>query len=596
MLKRIKRNIVHWLLRKRAEMEEEELPIDYTAAYNCLKNALNSLNVAYKQTAQDEDTDTIEFFYQGGFFIIECHKASDSAFKLLYLGIGTYDLLQLDTIRTVINRVNTLSEHVRMIYNITDQKDKEVYLHIFGSLPRMTSDSEMRATLAATLKECFTTKRLFAAQMDGLQEETDKHKVSDLEYKCYDNERIDELLAEASLVPDDFDTANPSDLYVLDSGSCELSVWLEANNLNPVTLDEWKSIECESDDGYRYHATNRIQIQTYSLLDPIVRDNNQDVSQMAKHATIKLTYTRKQGDGTPEPDGVEHTLTITLDRLATKDNVVYVQINVLSPERDLTTEKPLQSARMTARSLVVGYDFKDGLQRLAEIDYMWRDIDEKIAEGREDELTDEQQLIRDVTNHDDAYDLYWGGRFLRQRRFYEAALHFQRVWNMYNGRYSWLEEADKKTFCEVAYLLGACYLRLGRYRDAYFYLQGINREGSIKYTTEFVRCLMAIHDSRAFEVVRNTLQAVQWQFRTSDDEQESSDKKDRLTEFRAFLQRCNVKISVQMSYLEDAANDCRMMLEDEINGDFARKEMDHITSLLKKGATSLPRPELELPF
>lgn len=148
----------------------------------------------------------------------------------------------------------------------------------------------------------------------------------------------------------------------------------------------------------------------------------------------------------------------------------------------------------------------------------------------------------------------------------------------------------------MAYLLGASYMRLKRYREAYFYLQGINREGSIKYTTEFIRCLMAIHDSRAFEVVRHTLKSIDWQMRAVDEEEESSEQYERLTEFRAFLQRCNVEISVRMSYLKDAAEDCSQMLQDERNGDFARKEMAHINALLEKGATSLPRPEDDLPF
>lgn len=593
MLKRIKRNIIHWLLRKRAE-GEVKAPVNYTAAYNNLKDALNALNVAYKQTEQDEETSTIEFFYQGGFFVIECSNTDEGAFKLLCLGISSHDLLELDNVRTVCNRINTTFNQARVVYYITD--DKHVLIHVFCFIPRMTGEQEMRCAVENALKECFTARQFFAVSVDQLQEEADNHKVSDLEYKCYDNERIDELLAEAKFRPRDFDMSDPADLYVLDRRAYQLSVWLEENNLLPKTLLKWKSIESESDDGYKFRSTLPNQIELYFLLEPIVHKEGLDASQLAQHATIKLTYTRSQGNGTPESDGTVHTMIITLDRVAIKDNVAYVQVSALSPERDLTQDKSLQSAPLTARSMMVGYDFKTGEQRMAEVDYMWRDIDEKIAEGHEDELTDEQQLIRNVSNHDDAYDLYWGGRFLRQRRYYEAALHFQRVWNMYNSRYSWLEEKEKKDFSEVAYLLGASYMRLGRYREAYFYLQGINREGSIKYTTEFIRCLMAIHDCRAFEVVRRTLQSINWQLRSVDEEDELTEQYERLIDFRAFLQRCNVEISVRMSYLKDAAEDCNQMLHDERNAEFARKEMAHINALLEKGATSLPRPEEELPF
>lgn len=593
MLKGIKRNIIHWLLRKHAE-GEVKAPVDYAAAYNNLKDTLNALNVAYKQTKQDEETSTIEFFYQGGFFVIECSNTDEGAFKLLYLGISSHDLLELENVRTVCNRINTTSDQARVVYHISD--DKQVIVHVFCFIPRMTGEQEMRCAVENALKGCFTAKQFFAISVDQLQEEADHHKVSDLEYKCYDNERIDELLAEVKFRDKDFDMANPADLYVLDRRAYQLSIWLEENNLLPQTLRKWQSIKCESDDGYKFSSVSRYDIELYFLLEPIVHKEGLDASQLAQHATIQLTYTRSQGDDTPEPDGIVHTLIITLDRVAIKDDVVYVQVSAMSPERDLTQDKSLQSVPLTARSMMVGYDFKTGEQRMAEADYMWCDVDDKIAEGREDQLTDEQQLIRDVGNHDDAYDLYWGGRFLRQRRYYEAALHFQRVWNMYNSRYSWLEDKEKKNFSEVAYLLGASYMRLKRYREAYFYLQGINREGSIKYTTEFIRCLMAIHDSRAFEVVRHTLKSIDWQMRAVDEEEESSEQYERLTEFRAFLQRCNVEISVRMSYLKDAAEDCSQMLQDERNGDFARKEMAHINALLEKGATSLPRPEDELPF
>ena len=53
-----------------------------------------------------------------------------------------------------------------------------------------------------------------------------------------------------------------------------------------------------------------------------------------------------------------------------------------------------------------------------------------------------------------------------------------------------------ETFYEVCYFLGVVNCALGRYRDAYYFLDLIVNQNRIHWTEQYVLCLMAMRDPR----------------------------------------------------------------------------------------------------
>lgn len=182
---------------------------------------------------------------------------------------------------------------------------------------------------------------------------------------------------------------------------------------------------------------------------------------------------------------------IALEHVMSENNITYIRINAMSPERRAVNDRNFNATKqdelLTARTMMIAVDYKDGKSKGTEFSYMWKDAIDKKREGKTDEWTVEQKFIYDITSPNTAYDLYWGYKFFVQKRYYEASLHFHRAWSRMNKRYSLLEQWEIEKYNEVSFMLGESYLKMDLYPQAFFHFDGLAKEGNVEFTAELVK-------------------------------------------------------------------------------------------------------------
>ena len=84
---------------------------------------------------------------------------------------------------------------------------------------------------------------------------------------------------------------------------------------------------------------------------------------------------------------------------------------------------------LKSSSFYLAYDKGDNEQRLKELAYMRQDAIDKIFAGKQEELTEDQQMLALWQTDDFAQRVYWGKKCFRQERYYEVIAYLAPVWN-----------------------------------------------------------------------------------------------------------------------------------------------------------------------
>ena len=423
------------------EQEEKNDPyVDFDTANDCLKAAFKNLNIRAQEHIE-EDSTTYTFTFQTAFFLIDIYNTRHSTFRLAFPGVASYPINELNNIRYICNSINGDYIQINASYHLSEENKLDVNLTCH--LPCMTHVQDMVYALTLALNDCFVVRRLLHKGMSDLQEMSENNSHSDLEYAQMQSIHLNNLLAETEIYKrhdkENFDPDNvveAIDMYVL-------STWLKTYNLLPPTFNKWIKMECEGDDGYHFSTQDSEVINSYCIVEPIVHQIGKEEEPKARTGVIKLTYLRTSGDK-EQVYRQPHLLIIALEKIFTKDNIVYIRINAMMPERRAVNDRVFnaltQDELLTARSMVIAVDAIEGKSRYTEMAYMWKDAIDKKREKKTYEWTKEQRLIHSILSPNTAYDLYWGQKFLNEKRYYEASLHLHRAWSRMNSKYAFLNK------------------------------------------------------------------------------------------------------------------------------------------------------------
>ncbi len=577
------------------EQEEKNDPyVDFDTANDCLKAAFKNLNIRAQEHIE-EDSTTYTFTFQTAFFLIDIYNTRHRTFRLAFPGVASYPINELNNIRYICNSINGDYIQINASYHLSEENKLDVNLTCH--LPCMTHVQDMVYALTLALNDCFVVRRLLHKGMSDLQEMSENNSHSDLEYAQMQSIHLNNLLAETEIYKrhdkENFDPDNvveAIDMYVL-------STWLKTYSLLPPTFNKWIKMECEGDDGYHFSTQDSEVINSYCIVEPIVHQIGKEEEPKARTGVIKLTYLRTSGDK-EQVYRQPHLLIIALEKIFAKDNIVYIRINAMMPERRAVNDRVFnaltQDELLTARSMVIAVDAIEGKSRYTEMAYMWKDAIDKKREKKTYEWTKEQRLIHSILSPNTAYDLYWGQKFLNEKRYYEASLHLHRAWSCMNSKYAFLNKEELDTFKELCFLLGVAYLKMDLYPQAYFYLHDLQNEGNVKYCAEFIKTLMAANDHRAYDITQTHIYSIQMLIEKNRDDEREVDE--RIYHFLDFLKRCYVLLSIDRHYLNDAEKDCQEMIEENHNIEFAQKELERIQSMRESGIENRERPTMDLMF
>ena len=559
-----------------------------------MRNSLKKLNIKYEKVTLNEGKDMLfTFEYQSGNFslFIPMSDTNVKGFSLHYPYIYIANLDKLQAIRTTCNEANNTSSIARAVYFIDDEKN-QIYVHLACHIPFTILSHELTDNLTDAMQECFVLQRIIDERVDQLDKQMIETRFSDLEYAqsnlLEQNNWINEVEARHSQNEMSFNANH----LIQSTEECLLGEWLNTQEILPPE-SKLLEMKCESDDGYQFSTMDPNSILHYALTTPIIHQLQQDQAPKAQNGSIKIAYQRKNEINSKRT----HWLTLYIENLGVNEHIVYIRINYMLPEKSTNPQSEFQSAngytRVTGGSFVIGYDWKDGHRKQVEFDYLWKDAQDKIKEGKTDEWSPEQELIHTITHAELGYDIYWGKRFARQKRYYEAALHLSRAYNRLNNEFYTSDKKQQSIIFEVCFILGHCYIKMKQFKTAFFYLHILSGSNQTNHIEEMITCLVALKDFRSEQALEFYSTNVKTQIQEYlENEREVPE---HLQEFYDFLRRQDVYINIERHFFEKAQKICSIMLNEDENKDFALNELRHIQRLREKGVQELT-PTLNPPI
>ena len=539
-------------------------PKEILSANVLIETLLHRLNCK-PEISEDSEIRSYKFKYQSGLFILQplpdMHKA-----YLKFLYIGECDLEKLDCMRQVCNNCNLHDKHLKVAYTFNPEEGK-TYAHILGEVMLNTSADTILPDLEFRLQECFSMRNLFSSLMQDMEKETDRTDTSDPEAENIYRQREDFLHNEREIAYYEkkrLPRLNETEHLTLGQ---LIATFFKEKAGAPIQLEiithELKLL------------TEIEDIQNFDLLSPLIFGEGENAVFVRNDATLILTY---QTTALPEP----RTLHIALHKEGFTKETLYVRLTVCLPATapDISSSLLNPENKATAYSFIAAYDRIPAEQLRNEFQYMWQDAQEKTTEGKTDELTDEQRIIQYCTYPDVAANLYRGRSLMRQKRFYEALLHLENAQKILNDNFHILHSSYKEKFYELCHYIGQCYCQLGLYRLAYYYLDIAFPQNNIRYTEEYVNCLVYSDDFRSLPLVTNLLEQVEGKLEESDEE-----PSEKIRSFHNFLRRRKISIYLRLNCLELAEEILKPMLDDPDCSDYALNELARIQRLRKENNT-----------
>lgn len=547
-----------------------------------LENAFDELNIEYKKDLDDEGNVLYMFKYQAGEFYMRYNEAATSM-QLTFPYITDAEVDKIDLVRTACNDVNGVAPMVSAVYKVDVEGDTyKINIHIIAGLPRLSDLKEMVHTLRYTLKDCFHLRSMFCSHLKDIMEASNREQADDIEYEMASNERMKQIMASTEAMACE---AKPHDATVAADGIMTLGEWLANCDILPQGA-QIQQIVCEGDDGYHFTSKDIDTITSYRLTEPIVHQLGADNAPTAETASIKIIFTI----GGEEADCNKHTIMVALEKAATidKDKVTYIRINYVTSNRAATSTATRIPAEVAvtpkAGSMTIGFDWTTGKNKQAEFDYMWADARDKERDGHRDEWTAEQKLIHDLTDPTLAYNMYWGYKLMLQKRFYEASQHFEYVWRQNNEhikRNGEKSHAKWQKFYNTCLMLGTCYLNIGQYYKAFYYLQNLEGCNDHQAVRTIIACFMGAKDYRAQQAIENC--QTQIEERIKELTQTEQEVPPYLLDLYHFIKRNSVTFNIENAHYDEAEKSCKEMLKNSDEKDFALDSLAKIQSLRNEG-------------
>ncbi len=529
------------------QVANEDIFKVFLKKYNCNYEIDNDKDNQFRRYAFD---------FQGGhflaFFYDDC-KGMEVIFPRFY----EQPLEELQHMRTVCNRANTLSVHFKFFYAISDdQKSVDVSISF-------AEEYLVPELLKERLEHCFVSQRNFIDAFNNIDENAKLHKTNDMEQKTAHNSRETFLLRQQEFENQDETLQfRPNDTEHLQLGQLIQNML----GLKHDAIDfESMQVVC---DALTTVAGND-EIKKFDLSTILIEGNGKDAHFKHDHATVIVHCTLN------ETQQIKHAINLYLAVAGQDESTLYYHVTVCVVPSDIDRAHSLHTPGSNVPgtcTMLVARDLAGALQKQQEFDYMWKDAQIKIKEGKIEELTDEQQLIFDITDANIGYSLYWGREYLRNKAYYQAILYFENAFNALRPIYFDMGKELKQTFFDICYYLGFCYNDLQLYEKAFFFLDIVADAGRIDYAMEFVNTLANSGDVRIFQAIQNIMDDIKEQY----DLQEDEEIPDKIQSFINFLRRRRAYALVNFGNFDMAEKTFKKMLDEPENRDYAINELAYI--------------------
>ena len=430
-----------------------------------------------------------------------------------------------DRICRILNEVNNKYKYFKITYSF-DEKSNKIELNLAYEIYRVTKEEiDFFVNSAA---ECAGDIR---------------EKVRDTSYmnlsaeNTLDNIRQNFLVNEAEL-------AAQKPMFSADAE--------HPLSLSNLTITSKETVTTISD-------TN--EICSFNII-PTVYDND-----VLYHNTTMLLQTR------------DNDYLIALDATSQDDFTVYIRLTIMLIRHNSEDKTEIASHQPNAITLLVGYDKQTDANRHAEYQYMLTDAKDKIAEGRESELTEEQKFILNWQANYFSEQLYTGKKMFLNGRYYEAIVALQPAFIQMMRYFMNYNKEQKDAFFDIAFMLGFSYTELQQYDRAFYYLHLINPVGMVSYSSEYINALANASDIRVFNEIDQLIETT-CESRKAEDIPDNV--RENLQKFYEFLLRRKGFSYINYGSYDAAENIFKQLLDSPYSRDYAENELAFIKQLRRQ--------------
>lgn len=532
-----------------------------------LKDFFNNFNCKYQTDENKEHHLKLFFFdFEGGHYIAIVYEDKPGV-EFIFPRFITTNIDNINTLRMIVNRANAVDVLYKFSYNYDEESD-EVSADISFFLLTFSLDE-----LKNFLELCFVKQRHFDDAFSSALKDASNSKTSDMELEAKKRLRERFLFNQTTFEKQEFQF-RPSTFERLTLGRL-------IDTLHKAPGFKFTSMQLVKNGKITEYNTHD-DIAEFDLSSALITGNKFD----ATHAVATIQYSRiNQPDSETAVWPLMATITFIQDGTDGTSLYYYLKINtnnVLPVDQFFTND----DTHPQFFSMLVAHDIADTKKKMQEFDYMWKDIQIKMRDNQLDDLTEEQRFIIDISSSNAGYYAYWGKRFFRQKRYYDAlsllecAFHIMQD-NIYN-----LSDKEKDTLAEICHFIGICYCKLKLYKQAYFYLEFISDYGKIDYATSFINMLHQANDARIFRHIRQILNEVRAHFNIDsyNPDDEDSDIPEHIVNFVSTLRRINASALLQFHQIDDAENEFKNLLNDPLSQQYAQEHLDIIQSIRDKNA------------
>ena len=534
--------------------------LDLSENRRIVSKALKALNCT-GEWRKEGDAALVRYTFQSGHFGIRIIGNCPQV-ELSYLFFAEAEMKDINIVRHVCNHFNLNSTGPRFSYSINEETNI-IDMHILT--PLLLDDDRAKDILSSAMVDMFLWQNSFIRSLTDVKKEAKSSATSDLEWSEKEVARDFFLLREQELRHQ----KKGAEWRQNDKEAATLKQWMDkVFGLVDVVFSELTVVT----DAVTV-INDRESIASYNLSDTLIANG----AFVRQKAMLDLVFFL------PAHPTTRRRMTFSIQQADGCEDVLYYQVVATLLPLPSGIGRPLHSkeVQVQSHSVLLAYDLRSTKQLQDEFVYMWKEAKSKVANGEENQLTEEQRLIANVESVDAARFVYRSRTLYRQKRYYEAISCLENAYRLLNSNIDKKSLEERNLFLEVCYMLGFCYNELQQYDRAYYYLTFITGINRTLYAEEYVNCMIYLGDYRSLMTIDGILEDLH----NSIVEDEEGEVEQSVHPFLQFLYRRKAYVLVELHRFDEAEEMLRQMIDDPESGDFALDELAYIQQLREKDKT-----------
>lgn len=531
--------------------------LDLSENRRIVSKALKALNCT-GEWRKEGGAALVRYTFQSGHFGIRIIGNCPQV-ELSYLFFAEAEMKDINIVRHVCNHFNLNSTGPRFSYSINEETNI-IDMHILT--PLLLDDDRAKDILSSAMVDMFLWQNSFIRSLTDVKKEAKSSATSDLEWSEKEVARDFFLLREQELRHQ----KKGAEWRQNDKEAATLKQWMDkVFGLVDVVFSELTVVT----DAVTV-INDRESIASYNLSETLIVDG----AFVRQKAMLDLVFFL------PAHPTTRRRMTFSIQQADGCEDVLYYQVVATLLPLPSGIGRPLHSkeVQVQSHSVLLAYDLRSTKLLQDEFVYMWKEAKSKVANGEENQLTEEQRLIANVESVDAARFVYRSRTLYRQKRYYEAISCLENAYRLLNSNIDKKSLEERNLFLEVCYMLGFCYNELQQYDRAYYYLTFVTGINRTLYAEEYVNCMIYLGDYRSLMTIDGILEDLH----NSIVEDEEGEVEQSVHPFLQFLYRRKAYVLVELHRFDEAEEMLRQMIDDPESGDFALDELAYIQQLREK--------------